>query len=178
MKKSKLHLVSKFVVSLFLILGVKRTLISQTITITGPMVVGPGSQAPYQANITYTINPSSVITWLCTGGTIKSQNVTPGFPIDSVVQWGNVTGIDIIPPGGNIPGLGQVYILQNGKILTHQPSSASGSLTEFQFQLINSVWGCEELSPPTTVIYGLTFHPTINWMGFYKPNYTLNVSTP
>ena len=105
MKNSKLHLVSKLVVSLFLILGLKGTVIAQTITINGPLVVGPGQQAFYQASFTYTINPFSVISWSCTGGTIVSQNVNPGFPIDCTVLWGTITGsgtltIYEVPPIG------------------------------------------------------------------------------
>lgn len=335
MKNSKLHSASKLVISLFLILGLKGMLIAQNITITGPLVVGPSQTAAYDANFTYTVNPSSVITWSCTGGVILTQQVNPNLPINCTVKWGSATGlgtlciyetppigptqsacitvkivcgeadggpdvtlcfggcsiigvpaqpnctyswtpttglsnpniaqptacplttttytvvmqqlngcpvtqtsltvtvnqrvsfsgnitygcpqiiqqiipnstnyfcsfwecggsttlqsdyptgnewyvngVHIIPPGGEIIGVGSAWILQNSKTLTHQPTQASGSLTEFTFQLKNSVWGCEELSPPTTVVYGFTFHPVINWMGFYKPNYTLNVSTP
>ncbi|HMK27063.1 MAG TPA: T9SS type A sorting domain-containing protein [Chitinophagaceae bacterium] len=146
------------------------------------VTVTVNQRVSFSGNITYgcqqiiqQIIPNSVnyfcSFWECGGSTTLQSDEPTGN------EW-YVNGVHITPPGGNISGLGQVYIVQNGKILNHSPSTASGGLTEFQFQLKNSVWGCEELSSPTTVIYGLTFHPNGNWMGFYKPNYTLNVSTP
>jgi hypothetical protein len=62
MKNSNLYFLSKLVVSFFLMLGLMGTTIAQNITITGPLTVGPGQTAAYDANFSYTVDPLSVIT--------------------------------------------------------------------------------------------------------------------
>lgn len=112
--------------------------------------------------------------WECGGATFLESNYMSGN------QWYFNNILINPPPLGDgyydIPGIGQVDITNNTKKIRHVQSTSSGSTSLYNIQLKNTTGGYQQLTPPTYVRYVPTFFPN-NFLGEYKSNYTLAIST-
>jgi hypothetical protein len=110
------------------------------------------------------------VPWECGGRSYLKTNFSSGN------QW-YINDVPIIGQGGDIPGIGMVWITNNTQEISHGLSRSCNNLTPFKFQVKNTVNGCGVLSTPTYIFYGETLFPTEE-MGSYKPNFTKRISTP
>jgi hypothetical protein len=77
----------------------------------------------------------------------------------------------------NIPGIGLVEITQNTKKMRHSPNVFYNSSVQFNVQLKNTNGGYQQLTSPTYVRYVPTLFLYTNFMGRYKPNISVNVTS-
>jgi|GEM_PF-6832765 len=109
--------------------------------------------------------------WECGGRVNLESNYSSGneWYINNVYIGDGTSPIGI---GGHVPNIGFVEVINNSKKLRHSLSTYSNAQQEFVYSFKN----CNVTTPSTTVFWGQTFHAT-EWLGFYKPNFTKNIST-
>jgi hypothetical protein len=125
--------------------------------------------------INYPIAPSSnnnyCFYWECGGISHIFSNIP-----NSNNQW-YINDVLVTPTTiANNPSLGSVDISTPGELKHGLALGHGGPL--FKFQVKNTTYGSQQLSPPTYVYYAGYVGPGQEEMGWYKQNYTRTFSTP
>ncbi len=88
-------------------------------------------------------------------------------------QW-YINDLPVTSSGTSV--LGSVTLSSSGELIHGRSLGDGGPL--FKFQVKNTSLGSQQLSPPTYVYYAGYIGPQLEEMGWYKQNYTRNISTP
>jgi hypothetical protein len=125
--------------------------------------------------VNYPIAPSSnnnyCFYWECGGISHIFSNIP-----NSNNQW-YINDVLVTPTTiANNPSLGSVDISTPGELKHGLALGHGGPL--FKFQVKNTTYGSQQLSPPTYVYYAGYIGPGQEEMGWYKQNYTRTFSTP
>ncbi len=145
-----------------------------------PAITASSYFAKYDCTVTntfinYPIVPNSnnnyCFYWECGGISHIFSNIP-----NSNNQW-YINDVLVTPTTiANNPSLGSVDISTPGELKHGLAIGHGGPL--FKFQVKNTTYGYQQLSPPTYVYYAGYIGPSQEEMGWYKQNYTRTYSTP